>query len=109
MRAAESVPFTIVEGCGAATPKEFARFLDMSIKSLSEVEEQLQMGIDYGIISAASWRSRSEEVRVIRKMTWSLRERVLGNDPSKSSSDEPTETPITENGERNATVNADTR
>lgn len=37
VRAAESVPTNIVEGCFAATPKEFARFLDISIKSTGEV------------------------------------------------------------------------
>jgi hypothetical protein len=36
--AAESVAFNIVEGCGAASSKEFARFLDISIKSTSELE-----------------------------------------------------------------------
>lgn len=80
MRSAESVPFTIVEGCGAATPKEFARFLDMSIRSLSEIEGQLELGNDYGIIADLDYHARAEDVRVIRKMTWSLRERVLGND-----------------------------
>ena len=33
IRASESIPFNIVEGCGAATRLEFARFIDISIKS----------------------------------------------------------------------------
>jgi len=41
VRAAESIPSNIVEGCGAATRKEFARFLDIAIKSTSEVEYDL--------------------------------------------------------------------
>jgi len=36
--AAESIPDTIAEGCGAATNPEFARYLDMSIKSSSKLE-----------------------------------------------------------------------
>ena len=32
-RAAESISTNIVEGCGASTNKEFARFLGISIKS----------------------------------------------------------------------------
>lgn len=42
IRAAESITTNIVEGCGAATRREFARFLDISIKSTSELEYQLQ-------------------------------------------------------------------
>ena len=102
MRSAESVPFNIVEGCGAATPKEFARFLDISIKSLSEIEGQLELGNDYGIITDLDCHARAEDVRVIRKMTWGLRERVLGNDPSKSIGDTTTgnQQQKTENGKR---------
>jgi hypothetical protein len=36
MKTAESVPFTLVEGCGAFTQKETARFVEMSIKSTKE-------------------------------------------------------------------------
>lgn len=36
--AADSIKDTIAEGCGAATKKDFARFLDMSIKSANEAE-----------------------------------------------------------------------
>jgi four helix bundle protein len=40
-RAADSISATIVEGCGADTNKEFARFLDISIKSANETEHHL--------------------------------------------------------------------
>ena len=80
MRSAESIEFTIVEGSAAATAKEFARFLDMSIKSSSELEAQLQMGNDYGVVHDRDWRSCTDEVRDIRKMTWGLRQKVLGNE-----------------------------
>jgi four helix bundle protein len=83
MRSAESVAFTIVEGSGAATPKEFARFLDMSIKSSSELEAQLDLGKDYGVVSHPDWRSLTDQVREIRKMTWGLRQKVLGQESSK--------------------------
>ncbi|MEO5903513.1 MAG: four helix bundle protein [Gemmatimonadaceae bacterium] len=36
--AAESITFNIVEGCGASSQKDFARFLDISIKSAFELE-----------------------------------------------------------------------
>ena len=38
LRAADSIVSNIVEGCGAATRKEFARYLDISIKSATEVD-----------------------------------------------------------------------
>jgi four helix bundle protein len=84
MRSAESIEFTIVEGSAAATPKEFARFLDMSIKSSSELEAQLQTGNDYGVVHDQDWRSYTDEVRDIRKMTWGLRQKVLGNEAPNS-------------------------
>ena len=39
---AASISNNIVEGCGAATQKEFARFLDMAVKSTRETEEYLE-------------------------------------------------------------------
>ena len=80
VRAAESIPSNIVEGCGAATSREFARFLDISIKSASEVEYRLQLARDYGLISSASWELLSGEVVEIRKMLYGLRRSVLSAD-----------------------------
>ena len=51
MKTAESVPFTLVEGCGAFTQKEMARFVEMSIKSTKELEYQLFLARDYGIFA----------------------------------------------------------
>jgi four helix bundle protein len=42
-RAADSIASNIVEGCGAATDKEFARFLDVSIKSDNELDAETSM------------------------------------------------------------------
>ena len=40
--AAESIVNNIVEGCGSETPKEFARYLTIAIKSATELEGELQ-------------------------------------------------------------------
>ena len=45
-RAAQSIVNNIVEGCGAASRLEFARYLDISIKSTSQVDYQLEFGRD---------------------------------------------------------------
>jgi four helix bundle protein len=77
IRAAESIPANIVEGAAAATRKEFARYLDIGIKSTSEVEYHLQLALDYAILRPTTWRSLSDEVVQIRRMLIALRRTLL--------------------------------
>ena len=83
-RAAESVPSNIVEGAFCSTQKEFARFLDISIKSTGEVEYQLQLARDYGLLRESTWRSLTNDTIQVRRMLVGLRSRVL-RDLSQSS------------------------
>lgn len=76
VRAAESIVLTIVEGCGAASQREFARFLDIAIKSSSEVEAQLELAQDYGVLCEANWHTMAMEVVSIRRQLCALRTRV---------------------------------
>jgi four helix bundle protein len=76
IRAAESIPFNIVEGCGASTPNEFARYLDISIKSSMELEYQLQLARDNGVLSAADWRALTAQTVEVRRMICGLRAKV---------------------------------
>src|ERR1044071_1211462 len=78
MKTAESVPFTLVEGCGAFTRKEMARFVEMSIKSTKELEYQLLLARDYGILPRTDWKALSRETIEIRRMLYGLRRRILG-------------------------------
>ena len=78
--AAESMGDTIMEGAGAATPKEFARFLDMSIKSANETEGHLLKARDLDLFSPDEWQAYTAEVIEIRKMTYSYRRTMLAND-----------------------------
>lgn len=75
--AAESVVLNIVEGCGARSPKDFARFLDHSIKSSSELESQLELAKDYDVLPASAYRTLAAEVVEIRRMTCVFRSKVL--------------------------------
>ena len=79
-RAADSIARNIVEGAGAASKKDFARFLDFSIKSAMETEYHLQVAVDDGLISQETWQRLTTEVVEIRKMLFGLRRRVLGDD-----------------------------
>jgi four helix bundle protein len=78
--AAESIVFNIVEGCGSASQAEFARFLDISIKSSSELEGELELARDYGILPPRYWEALTAEVIGIRRMLCGLRAKVLAAD-----------------------------
>lgn len=74
--ATESIAFNIVEGCSASSQKDFARFLDISIKSSSEAEYQLQLAHDYGLLLEQDWKPLSSRTVTIRRMLCKLRQRV---------------------------------
>ena len=77
VNAAESIAFNIVEGCGSRSPKEFARFLDMSINSSSELEYQIELATDCGFLARPMWKSLTTETLGVRRMLCGLRRRVL--------------------------------
>src|SRR5688500_7464721 len=68
IRAAESVPTNIVEGCYASTPREFARFLDISIKSTGELEYQIQLASGYRALTAEQSSTLTTATIEVRKM-----------------------------------------
>jgi four helix bundle protein len=76
-RAVDSIATNIVEGCGAATQREFARYLDISIKSANETEHHLLAAEVRGALPASDAQSLCAEVVEIRKMVYVLRKRVL--------------------------------
>jgi len=79
VNAAESIAFNIVEGCGTRTAKDFARFLDMSIKSACELEYQLQLAVDCGAVPKPVWEPLTAETVEIRRMLCGLRRKVRGS------------------------------
>ena len=76
-RAADSVPATIVEGCGAASPKDFARYLDISIKSAAETEYHLLSARDRRVLVHNQWQRLSAEAVAVRRMTYAYRKKLL--------------------------------
>ena len=79
-RSVESIPYNIVEGCGAESRKEFARFLSISIKSANETEYQLTLARDYSVLPTKDWKFLSEETVAVRRMLCGLRKKVLAAD-----------------------------
>jgi four helix bundle protein len=79
VRAAESVVLNIIEGCGSSSQKEFARFLDMSSKSTTEVEGGLLLARDYGIMDPDQWRRLARQTVEVRRMVYGLRTKVLAD------------------------------
>ncbi len=80
---------TLVEGCGATTNHEFARFLEMSIKSTMELEEQLELAKDNAVMLSTTWRTLTYEAVSVRRQLCALKTRVLGNDDGPSNVSDP--------------------
>lgn len=99
--AAESIAFNIVEGCGAASQKEFARFLDIGIKSAMELESQLSLARDYRVLAQGEWEQLTGETVDARRMLFGLRARVLASVAAGSRSNAITDNARTENSQRN--------
>ena len=77
--AAESIAFNIVEGCGASSQREFARFLEIAFKSANELEYQLSLARDYGVLRQRAWERLVEEAIDVRRMLFGLRSKVLAS------------------------------
>ena len=67
-RAGDSIAANIVEGCGAESAKDFARFLEMSVKSANEAEYHLLSARDLSLISPEEWQTHTAETIAVRKM-----------------------------------------
>jgi len=79
--AAESISFNIVEGCGADSQREFARFLEIGVRSAMELENQLELAKDYGLLTALDWESMRESTIDTRRMLCGLRNKVRATIP----------------------------
>jgi four helix bundle protein len=77
IRAAMSVPATIVEGAGQTSQREFARFIRFALNSASELEYHLIMARDIKAISVAESESLSSQTVEVQKMLHGLLQSVL--------------------------------
>ena len=71
-RACVSVPTNIAEGCGRSSDTDFARFLQISMGSASEVEYLLLLGRDLQMLTNDDYETLSDDVIQIKRMLTSL-------------------------------------
>jgi four helix bundle protein len=75
-RAASSIPSNIAEGCGRNTEPQFARFLNIAFGSASELEYQIILSKDLEFISDETFEKLIEQVIEIKRMLFSLLQKV---------------------------------
>ena len=75
-RAAMSVPTNIVEGSAHASPHEFARFVQYSLASVSELEGHIQLARDLELITDQDFRPFLARIVDVRKMLYGLLKRL---------------------------------
>lgn len=71
-RAGVSISATIAEGCGRRSKVDFARFLQISVGSASELEYHLVLAHDLGFMKGQDFQAVTEETIVVKKMRTAL-------------------------------------
>ena len=79
-RAAFSAPVNIVEGSSRRSRKEFRRFLDISLGSLTEVGYTLRFARESGLLDEVTWKDLDNRQSRARFLTWQLYRVLAGND-----------------------------
>ena len=75
-RCAVSIASNLAEGCGRATAKDTARFLDMAIGSAFETDTQLRLTERLGLAETHEIR---EDVGAVARQLSAFRDRILNN------------------------------
>jgi four helix bundle protein len=71
-RAALSVPTNIAEGAAKLGPREFRRYLDIALGSLSELSYLLRFSRDRGLLEVAEWERLDEIRNRAGQLIWGL-------------------------------------
>lgn len=67
-RAVASIPSNIAEGCGRDSDGEFRRFLQIAMGSASELEYQLLLARDLGMLERAVFDRATERLVGVKRM-----------------------------------------
>ena len=71
-RAAFSVAANIAEGCGKKGPREFRRYLDIALGSLSELSYIFRLVNDLELLETSKWNELDEAREKAGQLTWGL-------------------------------------
>jgi four helix bundle protein len=85
-RAAMSVPTNIVEGSAHESPREFARFLQYALASVSELEGHVQLARDLELMTEQDFTPFLTRIVDVRKMLHGLLKTVKGDSPRAAGS-----------------------
>jgi four helix bundle protein len=78
-RSLMSVPSNIAEGYGRRTPKDYSRFLRISIGSLNELESQLSIAHFQGYFTDESYSNFKNELTSVRVKLILLNKKIIGS------------------------------
>lgn len=78
-RAAVSIAANIVEGSSRGSDQDFAKFIQISIGSSSELEYHLHYAADSGWIAQQEFAARAAEVVEVRKMLIGLKTKLVSS------------------------------
>ena len=81
-RACASIGANLAEGCYRHSDKDFARFVDISLGSASEVEYFLLLGHDLGYIPDGDFQDLNEDVQEVKRMLAGLNRRLRNTPPA---------------------------
>ena len=84
-RAAISIGANIAEGCARVTPRDFAKFLNISYASASELENHMILARDIRVIGPREFRAVSQQIDEVRRMLTGLIRRVRERERSGTS------------------------
>ncbi|WP_245229438.1 four helix bundle protein [Wenyingzhuangia aestuarii] len=71
-RATVSIPSNIAEGAGRSSTKEFSRFITIAIGSAYEVETQLIIALEIGVLSKEDFEKSNSKIIKIQKMLFNF-------------------------------------
>jgi four helix bundle protein len=77
-RSSISVPSNIAEGAGRGSERDFRRFLGIALGSAYELETQVGIARDIGLLDRASASGHLSELNEIQRMLHGLRNRPIG-------------------------------
>src|SRR5512146_1920106 len=83
-RAAVSAAMNIAEGSAKHGPREFRRYLDIALGSLSEVSYLLRLAWKLGYLAEGEWKQIDDLRADAGRLTWRLYEAVARRRPAAS-------------------------